>query len=386
VSQEPSSIQSDKPTAHGDSANEARAGRSFPCEGCGADLVFHIGVQNLKCPYCGFVKTLVRDPQKHVDEQDYLVMLERIAELRDQRSKDGVDQDADFREIRCTSCAAVMRFQKNLGSSECVYCGGVLQPTDAYDAKHRIGVDGVLPFMVDKKAAGESLRAWVKSRWFAPNEFTKRGVTGRFSGVFTPYWTYDSLTHTYYTGQRGEHYYVTVGSGKNRRQERRTRWYPASGELERFFDDVLVVASTGLPIERIIELEPWPLTKCRPFDPRVLAGFIARTYDVELSAGFEIARSIMKNEIEKDVRADIGGDTQRIHSVDTSHHAITFKHLLLPIWMLAYKYKSKSYQVVINACTGEVHGDRPYSWVKITLAVLAAAAVGGAIAWFAANR
>lgn len=54
--------------------------------------------------------------------------------------------------------------------------------------------------------------------------------------------------------------------------------------------------------------------------------------------------------------------------------------------MLAYKYRDKSYQVVINAGTGEVHGDRPYSWIKIMFTALAAIAVGCGIAWVAANR
>ena len=62
---------------------------------------------------------------------------------------------------------------------------------------------------------------------------------------------------------------------------------------------------------------------------------------------------------------------QRIHSIDTRHDAVTYKHLLLPVWMLAYRYAKKSYQVVVNAGTGEVQGDRPWSWIKITLAVLA---------------
>ena len=46
--------------------------------------------------------------------------------------------------------------------------------------------------------------------------------------------------------------------------------------------------------------------------------------------------------------------------------------MLVPIWLVGYTYGSKTYQVVVNGYTGTIAGDRPYSWVKITLAIIAA--------------
>jgi hypothetical protein len=149
------------------------------------------------------------------------------------------------------------------------------------------------------------------------------------------------------------------------------------------FDDVLVVASTGVPTERITALEPWPLKRGIPFDPEALAGFLARTYDVPIEEGFGVARLRMDKAIEQDVMYRIGGDEQRIDVIETRHEAVTFKHLLLPAWMMAYRFRDKSYQVVINAITGEVQADRPYSWVKIALTILAMIAAGGIIAYLA---
>ena len=248
-----------------------------------------------------------------------------------------------------------------------------------HDADHRVPVDGVLPFLIDKKQAQTNLGEWVQSRWFAPNEFRRRGADGKFSGVYMPYWTYDSMTFTRYSGQRGEHYYVTVGTGKNKRQERRTRWYPASGSFQRFFDDVLVLAAKGLNRKFMLALEPWPLGKCVPFNQEMLAGYLARTYEIELDGGFREAKGRVESALESDVRSRIGGDTQRVHSIRTNYSAISFKHLLLPVWLLAYRYNEKIYQVMINAGTGEVQGERPYSWVKITLTVLAGLAVAAGI-------
>ncbi|MCA9049006.1 MAG: hypothetical protein KDA89_09785, partial [Planctomycetaceae bacterium] len=85
--------------------------------------------------------------------------------------------------------------------------------------------------------------------------------------------------------------------------------------------------------------------------------------------------------IHSEVCQRIGGDVQRVSSVDSRYEAITFKHLLLPVWLLAYRYQDRTFQIFINAATGEVQGERPYSIWKITFAVLLAmAAVGGIFA------
>jgi len=352
--------------------------RNFPCERCGADLTFSIGDQSLKCAYCGFVKHLA-PPTGAVSEQDFEKTLQRIASKR----AEDTSAHADLSQATCGSCGATVQFAGTLTSQDCPYCGAPLQREHVHQATGRIPVDGVLAFRITRDTAQANLKTWVQSRWFAPNEFKKRGVQGRFSGVYLPYWTYDTMTATRYTGQRGEYYYVTVGSGKNRRTERRTRWYPASGSFQRFFDDVLVVAGTGLPTHRLDDLEPWPLTECTPFNREVLSGFMARTYDVSIEEGFVEAKQRIDEALEVEVRRRIGGDEQIVNSIDTAYHAITYKHLLLPVWMMGYRFREKPYQVVVNAATGEVQGDRPWSWIKITLAALAAAAVIGTIAWFA---
>lgn len=354
----------------GRTADDGKA-RVFPCPGCGADLEFHIGQQRLKCPYCGFEKDLEHHDDAEIREQDFLAMLDRIAEQRLQ----GEQGQIDGCELTCRSCGGTVVFAGTLTSTDCPYCGSPIQRESIHTATRRIPVDGVLPFLVDHDTAGARLKEWVRSRWFAPNDFLEQGVRGKFNGVYLPYWTYDTLTYNVYSGERGEDYWETVGSGDNKRRVRKTRWYSASGQFQRFFDDVLVNATEGLPPSFILELEPWPLGRCLPFTQQVLAGFLARTYDIDLKSGFGDAKQRIDAAVESETRSRIGGDRQRIHKLQTNYDAITFKHLLLPVWMLAYRYKDTPYRVFINAGTGEVQGERPYSWVKITLASLAAAVV-----------
>ena len=101
-----------------------------------------------------------------------------------------------------------------------------------------------------------------------------------------------------------------------------------------------------------------------------------------MGEGFEIAKGITDSKIRRLVRRDIGGDEQRIISLNTKYNDITFKHLLLPVFVSAYKIKDKLFQFLINGRTGEVQGQRPYSWIKIILTTVAVLVVIGTISYF----
>jgi hypothetical protein len=195
-------------------------------------------------------------------------------------------------------------------------------------------------------------------------------------GVYLPFWTYDSHTTSFYTGERGEYYYVTEtyyetdAKGQQvarTRQVRHTKWSSVSGNVERWFDDIMVPATVSISPNRLEQLEPWDLAELRPYDPAFLSGFKAQRYQVDLASGFQRVKQIAAAVIENDVRADIGGDEQRIGNVSTEYSAITFKHLLLPVYTGAYRFNQKVFQIVVNGRTGEILGDRPYNVWKIVL-------------------
>lgn len=351
-------------------------GRIFPCEECGADLEFSIGQQVLQCPYCGRTKNLAPS-ESEIRENDLALALERL-KAREPLTE-STSGPSDVHEIRCESCGANVVFQGTLTSSTCPYCASPLQRDRVHDAETRVRVDAVLPFLVPRERAAQNLKNWIQTRWFAPNDFKELGGRGKFQGCYYPYYTYDSATFTRYSGERGDHYFVTEGHGKDQRTVQKTRWSSSSGAFDRFFDDVLVVAIKDEHVPLLQALEPWPLGQCHTFTQELLAGFFARTYDVPLDEGFRRARQRMDDALRGDILSRIGGDEQRIHQQKTAYNAITYKHVLLPVWLLAYRYHDKAYRVTVNAATGEVNGERPYSWIKITLAVLAAAAVVGTI-------
>jgi DNA-directed RNA polymerase subunit RPC12/RpoP len=339
------------------------------CPNCGADLVYDPEQGALACPYCG-TRVAIAVAETRVDERPYEEY------LRPRESQLVVIAEGAL-EVTCQRCGATVEFTPPEVAGECQFCGStiVAQPKAADPI---VGPEGVLPFAITPQQATAAVKRWLAGLWFAPNALKRLARHESVGGVYLPFWTYDADTVSDYVGERGEHYYETEtytetdarGERVTRtRQVRRTRWYSASGRVSRHFDDVLVAATTSLPRARLHALEPWDLAQLRPYEPAYLAGFKAQRYQVGLPDGFEVAKQVMASVIEQDARRDIGGDEQRVHRVDTLYSQITFKHLLLPVYVGAYRFKETSYQVVVNARTGKVQGDRPYSAWKIAFLV-----------------
>jgi hypothetical protein len=229
-----------------------------------------------------------------------------------------------------------------------------------------------------------ALQKWTSSRWFAPKALKKVTEAETTKGTYLPHWTYDSGTVSEYRGQRGTHYYTTETSTDSNgntqtRQVQHTAWHPVSGTVRRAFDDVLVTGTGRVAPEKLAKLEPWPLPQSVPYQPQFLAGYHTLRYETEPEQGFEQAKVTMGGVIRDDCRRDIGGDEQRVDGVNTQYFDVTYKLMLLPVWVAGYLYSGKSWLVLINGCTGEVQGERPYSAGKIAAAIITAVLLIAAI-------
>ena len=362
------------PTASETGDEPAAPQQHFPCQQCGAELVWRPGVEALQCQYCGFENKVAQAPVE-IEELDFGAHLAQLA--------DG-EQTEECATVKCEACAAEVDKPPNVESLTCPFCGTAIVAT--VENKRLIRPKALLPFKIESDEARARYKHWLGKRWFAPSGLKKYAhLQERLKGVYVPYWTYDADTWSQYEGQRGEHYYVTVGSGKSRRRVRKTRWYPASGRVHNSFNDILVLASNSLPQKHADRLEPWDLPNLVPCDNAYLSGFTTERYQVDLADGFGRAKQVIDAKVRETVRWDIGGDAQRIHWVRTQYDELTFKHILLPVWISAYRFKEKVYRILVNARTGEVQGERPWSWVKIALAVAASLIVIGGIAYCVAQ-
>jgi len=351
------------------------------CKNCAASLNFEPGTSSLKCPYCGTVNEIAVDTEeltKALEEIDFMKF------IADSSNAEVPLQEESF--VKCTACGAETTIPSNVISSECPFCGTPLVKEKA-QIKNVIKPSAVIPFKISKKEAVLKFNEWMKKSFWAPKKAKEYAKPQKLQGIYTPYWTYDSNTVSDYRGERGTDYQVTENyTDSNGEPATRTvtkiRWNNVSGTVYNQFDDVLVVATDSLPQKHVYALEPWNLADLAPFNQKYLAGLKSESYKTDVKTSFETAKTIMDRTIETSIKNDIGGDHQRISNKNTSYNDITFKHVLLPIWLSSYRFKGKIYRFVVNGQTGKVKGKQPVSVAKIIFVILLVVAIIFAIIYF----
>lgn len=334
---------------------------TYQCMNCGAALKYKPGTDFLHCDYCGADTPIGSKKVEEVQELDFEKYAQNFEELNTKTTKI----------IGCRKCGAESTFNESVKSASCPYCTTPLIESDIYEER-LIQPSYLLPFKIEGRDTQKHLDVWLNRLWFAPNKLKKQALyTNQLQGVYIPCWTYDAQTETDYSGQKGIRYTTTVGSGKNRRTVTQTRWHYCDGHVSLFFDDIMVSASGMISREIMNKISNWDSMNMVEADNRFLSGFITEKYVMNMNTGYEQAKQIMSSEIDYAIRKDIGGDEQRINAKNTSISDIKFKLILLPVYMSSYLYKNKLYHFFLNARTGRVTGDRPYSPIKIALAVIA---------------
>lgn len=350
---------------------------TLQCNSCGATLHYAPGTHHLLCTYCGAANEIAdtdTSPIVSFDYQDFITNKLLNGETAQQAKI-----------VSCKNCGASTTLPPEVNSDNCAFCASPLVISEA-ENRQIVKPHYILPFLVPQTQALESFRGWLKGLWFAPSDLSKMDSGGdarQLKGIYIPHWSYDTDTVSDYTGSRGEYYYVTETYTENvdgedvvrTREVRQTAWYPASGTVASSFNDIMISASNSLPQKVANRLEPWRLQSLVHYNEQYVSGFRSELFQIDAEAGLETAKSRMDPPIRQTIIRDIGGDEQSIHGYETIYNNIALKYLLLPVWISAYKYNNKLYHFTVNACTGEVVGERPYSAAKITLAVIAGIAL-----------
>jgi hypothetical protein len=351
---------------------EAVAQKKFSCPSCGGEAQWNPAKQALVCPFCGTISPAQAESgpggEQVIVEHDLVAALRGIPD-----SQRG--WQAKKISVRCQSCQAISVFDPAHVGQRCDFCGSTaLVPYE--EIKEAFSPESLLPMKVSENQVRDSIHRWYSTRWFAPNRLKRAALTDTVKGLYIPYWTFDAQVHADWTAESGYYYYVTEtyqdsdGQTKSR-QVQKIRWEPSSGVLDHFFDDELVPASRGVQPEMLRRIEPFPTKELTPYSPSFLSGWVVERYQIDLVSAAKAAREEMDEETERMCAAQVPGDTHRSLEVETDYAGQTFKHILVPIWLLTYNYGTRNFQVVINGYTGTIAGKYPKSWVKIMFAVMA---------------
>jgi DNA-directed RNA polymerase subunit RPC12/RpoP len=366
--------------------SEATARQKFSCPACGAEAQWNPGKQALVCPYCGVTSPapveLSATGEQLIKENDLAAALRSIPD--DQRG-----WQAQKTSVKCQSCQAISVFDPARVGQRCDFCGSsALVPYE--EIKEAFRPESVLPMQLSEAQVRETIRRWYGGHFWAPGKLKNKAMTDQVHGLYIPYWTFDAQVHADWMAESGDYYYETESyrdaNGKTQtRQVRKIRWYPSSGSLDHFFDDELVSASRGVNLNMLLAVEPFPTQELVPYNPGFLSGWVVERYQIDLVAAAQQARERMNQKLEALCAARVPGDTHRNLEVDADYSRQTFKHILVPVWLLNYAYGPRRFQVVINGYTGAIDGAYPKSWVKIFFAVLLLVAILGTVL-FIANR
>ncbi len=340
---------------------EVTAISKFACPACGAEAVWTPSKKALVCPYCSTVSPAeLKADGTLVEENDLVTALRAIPD--DQRG-----WAAERKTVKCQSCHAISVFDEKRVAQKCDFCGSP-SIIAMEDVGTPIRPGSQLPFKVPETQVREDIRRWYGSHFWAPNKLGEKALTDTLHGLYLPYWTFDAHAECPWEAEAGHYYYTTNSKGE---RTRHTRWEYASGHVSTDFDDVLVPASKGVHTNLLEQLQPFPTTTdLLPYDPGYLSGWVVEQYQIDLIQGAQDSRQRMDDLLRAQCVSHIPGDTHRNLQISPDYSAQTFKHILLPVWLLSYTYGAKTYQVAVNGSTGKITGEYPLSWVKITIAII----------------
>lgn len=355
--------------------------RTFPCPQCGGELNWDPGVQEMKCAYCSATAAVPSDEAFAAREHDLLAFLE------EHPAAEGYG--VQLEQLSCKSCGASVQLPPSSRRDlKCPFCDTAYVAESAAPAVGQVRPESLIPFKVDAAGCRKSFGEWIGTGWFRPGDLKRLSRLDKIAGLYLPFFTFDALASSTWTAMAGYYYYVTervqvTENGRSvwkNKQVRKVRWEPARGARRDRYDDVLVPAVQDQRLDLILKVYPYDTKGALvPYDPRYLAGFGVLNPDIPLKGVYGIAARSMQDDQERRCSGDVPGDTQKDLSVRTAFTEQTFKHLLCPLYVGSFRYRDKVYPFVLNGETGKLYGEKPWSWVKITLALLAATAVGVAL-------
>lgn len=352
--------------------SQLAAVQKYPCAACGAQAEWHPSKGALVCTFCGTTAPF------EVDASGTILELDLVSALRELPDEERGWQ-TERRSVQCGSCRAVSVFEAGRVGQNCEFCGSPkLLPYD--EIKAPIRPQSVLPFKIPEGHVREQIRRWYASKWLAPNSLRSRALVDRVHGVYIPYWTFDAHVICPWSAEAGHYYYTTerYTDNQGRRQTRQVqhvRWESASGEVRHFFDDEPVPGTHGVSAHLLRQVEPFPTAELVPYDAAFLSGFVVEHYQVVLVDAAQHSQVQMTAKLREMCAQEIPGDTYRNLVIHPSYSGQTFKHVLVPVWLLIYLYSGKPWQVVVNGYTGAMAGDYPKSPWKIALLVILAVIV-----------
>lgn len=337
------------PRGSGPTAEVEVAGKPFLCPKCGGRMAFSIQAEGLRCDYCGYIEKAAENPGFRAESaeqvMDFYLPTDRGHRWSSARQL-----------LRCERCGAQNVLPPGHRHAECAYCGSN-QLIETPEQADLIDPQAIGLMSLDSPQVENIARRWLKSGWLSPDSLGAAAGSLHLRPAYYSCWTFDGTLELNWACEVAE----SGGSTKS--------WTPARGVETRFFNDVLVSGIKSLPTRELERLEPFHLFDLKEFQPDYVAGWPVIIYDVPLSDASLIGREKTLADVKPEIieMAAVGREKRNVSVGAGSWSGLTFKHILLPIWIGTYRFGGKEYRLFINGQTGKVVGAKPRDQFKTVM-------------------
>ena len=336
----------------------------YYCQSCGGIMEFDVKTQALKCPNCDTVVEIADNREEIVE---HTLNMNALRKLKVEEKQTVT--------MNCTGCGAPVEIDKNSTALACPYCGSSYVMADKQ--METIVPDGVVTFKLTVEDAKEVFRKWIKGRWLAPGQLKNLYQNGKFQGMYVPYWTFDADATARYRAMGGKRRTQTYRDSEGKTHTRTvTDWYPTSGTVRHFFDDVLVCAAERDDKNLLSGIDEYNTKNMPSYSPDYMSGYSAEVYTIDLQTGHNRALRTMTSELRRLASNDVlrRYDTVKDVRIDARFEKETYKHVLVPVYSTNYNYNGKNFTVLVNGENGRIKGQYPKSAVKIIVIIVAVVA------------
>jgi DNA-directed RNA polymerase subunit RPC12/RpoP len=345
--------------------------RVYTCPNCGATTAYDVAAGGIACEYCGYifpVKTKILG--RVADEFEFT--LETVSQAN---RGWGIERQV----LHCNACGAELSIPKGAISTSCPFCtSNQVNLTTSLD--EFLQPRFLIPFKITIEQTRELAKAWLGTGWFHPDELAANSVLRRFSGIYLPFWTFDAKVTAQWKAQVCYQKTVRYYNASQKRWETRTKieWRWETGSVPLDIDDHLVIGSSPRRISTIIlkRIYPYQMKDLVAYHPDYLAGWQAQAYETTLTEAWEIGKQAIREAAKEACYQDIPTSHVRNFSMSADFADESWRYILLPVYLAAYKYQEKTYQMLVNGQTGVIAGQKPVAWWKIWLAIAALLAPG----------
>ncbi len=256
--------------------------------------------------------------------------------------------------FECSGCGASMSFDATAGSLRCPFCASV-DMVQKKDAKV-LAPNKVVPFSASTEEAVAAMRQWLGRGFFRPSNLSHQASVVALTPVYVPYWVFEAETHTYWTADTSR---TPVGA--------RGDWYPLAGEHRGQYANLLIGASGALSPGETSALCPFNLSEGVAPGEVDLQNVTTEQFSVPRKYARPLARRGLEGiETKAVTEAYVPGRARNVH-VNVRIDAMSSEPVLLPVYIMAYRFKDRTYRFLVNGQTGRATGQAPVSWLKILL-------------------